>query len=105
MNHLAPNPEMSASLALSPEQFASADGQKINLIGIPREQLNDMLVERGHKPFRTKQLWQWLYWHGVTDFDTMTNLSKDFRQKLADEFVIERPTVSEAAEVSRRQRS
>ena len=96
MNHLAPNPEMSASLALSPEQFASADGQKINLIGIPREQLNDMLVERGHKPFRTKQLWQWLYWHGVTDFDTMTNLSKDFRQKLADEFVIERPTVSEA---------
>lgn len=96
MNHLAPNPEMSASLALSPEQFASADGQKINLIGIPREQLNDMLVERGHKPFRTKQLWQWLYWHGVTDFDAMTNLSKDFRQKLADEFVIERPTVSEA---------
>ncbi|MGB1147237.1 MAG: 23S rRNA (adenine(2503)-C(2))-methyltransferase RlmN [Alphaproteobacteria bacterium] len=87
---------MSASLALSPEQFASADGQKINLIGIPREQLNDMLVERGHKPFRTKQLWQWLYWHGVTDFDAMTNLSKDFRQKLADEFVIERPTVSEA---------
>ena len=54
-----------------------------------------MLVERGHKPFRTKQLWQWLYWHGVTDFDAMTNLSKDFRQ-LADEFVIERPQVSEA---------
>ena len=96
MNQIAPTPEMSPSGDLNPEQFASADGQRVNLIGIPRTQLNDMLVERGHKPFRTKQLWQWLYWHGVTDFDAMTNLSKDFRQKLADEFVIERPQVSEA---------
>ena len=96
MNQIAPTPEMSPSPDLNPEQFASADGQRVNLIGIPRTQLNDMLVERGHKPFRTKQLWQWLYWHGVTDFDAMTNLSKDFRQKLADEFVIERPQVSEA---------
>lgn len=96
MNQIAPTPEMSPSPDLNPEQFASADGQRFNLIGIPRTQLNDMLVERGHKPFRTKQLWQWLYWHGVTDFDAMTNLSKDFRQKLADEFVIERPQVSEA---------
>ena len=96
MNQSAPTPEMSPSPDLNPEQFASADGQRVNLIGIPRTQLNDMLVERGHKPFRTKQLWQWLYWHGVTEFDAMTNLSKDFRQKLADEFVIERPQVSEA---------
>lgn len=96
MDQIAPAPEMSPSPDLNPEQFASADGQRVNLIGIPRTQLNDMLVERGHKPFRTKQLWQWLYWHGVTDFDAMTNLSKDFRQKLADEFVIERPQVSEA---------
>ena len=96
MNQIAPTPEMSPSPDLNPEQFASADGQRVNLIGIPRAQLNDMLVERGHKPFRTKQLWQWLYWHGVTDFDAMTNLSKDFRQKLDDEFVIERPQVSEA---------
>ncbi len=96
MNQIAPTPEMSPSPDLNPEQFASADGQQVNLIGIPRTQLNDMLVERGHKPFRTKQLWQWLYWHGVTEFDAMTNLSKDFRQKLADEFVIERPQVSEA---------
>jgi len=96
MNQIAPTPEMSPSPDLNPEQFASADGQRVNLIGIPRAQLNDMLVERGHKPFRTKQLWQWLYWHGVTDFDAMTNLSKDFRQKLADEFVVERPQVSEA---------
>ena len=96
MNQIAPTPEMSPSPDLNPEQFASADGQRVNLIGIPRAQLNDMLVERGHKPFRTKQLWQWLYWHGVTDFDAMTNLSKDFRQKLVDEFVIERPQVSEA---------
>ena len=96
MNQIAPTPEMSPSPDLNPEQFASADGQRVNLIGIPRAQLNDMLVERGHKPFRTKQLWQWLYWHGVTDFDAMTNLSKDFRQKLADEFIIERPLVSEA---------
>ncbi|MAH87975.1 MAG: 23S rRNA (adenine(2503)-C(2))-methyltransferase RlmN [Kiloniella sp.] len=96
MNQIAPTPEINPSSSLDPAQFASADGQRVNLIGIPRTQLNDMLVERGHKPFRTKQLWQWLYWHGVTDFDAMTNLSKHFRQSLADEFVIERPRVSQA---------
>ena len=60
MNHVAANPQMSASMALNPDQFDSADGQKINLIGIPREQLAGMLEERGHKNFRTKQLWHWL---------------------------------------------
>ena len=84
MNQIAPTPEMSPSPDLNPEQFASADGQRVNLIGIPRAQLNDMLVERGHKPFRTKQLWQWLYWHGVTDFDAMTNLSKADRARLGE---------------------
>ena len=94
MNQIAP-PEMSPSPDLNPEQFASADGQQVNLIGIPRAAQRHA-GRAGAQAFPHQQLWQWLYWHGVTDFDAMTNLSKDFRQKLADEFVIERPQVSEA---------
>jgi 23S rRNA (adenine2503-C2)-methyltransferase len=36
----------------------------------------------GEKPFRTDQLWTWIYNKGVLDFKSMTNLSRDFRSKL-----------------------
>src|SRR5205085_8907919 len=35
--------------------------------------------------------WQWLYVRGVTSFEGMTDLSKDFRAQLAARFVIGRP--------------
>lgn len=66
---------------------------KKELIGLSRKELADELQRIGEKPFRTKQLWQWLYFHGVTDFDKMSNLSKDLRKKLAENFTITRPKV------------
>lgn len=66
---------------------------KKELIGLSREELATELEKIGEKPFRTKQLWQWLYFHGVTDFEKMSNLSKDLRKKLADNFTIMRPKV------------
>ena len=30
--------------------------------------LKATLVEAGLEPFRARQVWQWIYWHGVTDF-------------------------------------
>lgn len=38
--------------------------------------------------FRAKQVWQWIQEKGVMSFDLMTNLSKDLREKLKDEFII-----------------
>ena len=66
---------------------------KIELIGLDKDELQKALTDIGEKPFRAKQLWQWLYYFGVTDFDMMTNLSKVLRQKLKDNFTITRPKI------------
>ncbi len=69
----------------------------VNLIGLTRDQLAAALAEAGTAPKQVKmrvgQLWQWLYQKGVRDFDQMTNLSKDYRQMLSEQFVIELPEV------------
>lgn len=67
--------------------------EKIELIGLSKAELQEVLSALGEKPFRAKQLWQWLYFRGVTDFEDMTNLSKDLRQKLAQKFTISRPKI------------
>ncbi|MBV8189517.1 MAG: 23S rRNA (adenine(2503)-C(2))-methyltransferase RlmN, partial [Alphaproteobacteria bacterium] len=65
-----------------------------NLIGLTREELKTALTEAGLEPFRARQIWQWIYWHGVTDFGRMTNIAKKARDRLADLFVIERPQIA-----------
>ena len=42
---------------------------------------------------RVSQIWAWLYHWGVRDFGEMTNLSKDFRAMLEENFVIALPEV------------
>ena len=66
---------------------------KKELIGLSKEELAAELAQIGEKPFRAKQLWQWLYFRGETDFEKMTNLSKDLRSKLAENFTITRPKI------------
>ncbi|NIY73246.1 23S rRNA (adenine(2503)-C(2))-methyltransferase RlmN [Marivivens donghaensis] len=66
-----------------------------NLVGMTRDQMREALIEAGtaekQAKMRLNQVWQWIYHWGVTDFDVMTNLSKDYRKLLSDNFVIERP--------------
>ena len=64
-----------------------------NLVGLSRDDLQTTLVEAGLEPFRARQVWQWIYWHGVTDFGRMTNVAKKTRDRLAELFVIERPEI------------
>ena len=68
-------------------------GVKTELIGLSKEELQKALSDLGEKPFRAKQLWQWLYYFGETDFDKMTNLSKDLRHKLQENFTVSRPKI------------
>ncbi len=67
--------------------------EKIELIGLSKEELAQAVADIGEKPFRAKQLWQWLYFHGETDFAKMSNLSKELRAKLAEHFTITRPKI------------
>ena len=70
---------------------------KPNLIGLSRDQLRDALIEAGAPEkqikMRVSQLWGWLYQKGVSDTELMTNLSKDFRAFLAENFRISRPEI------------
>jgi 23S rRNA (adenine2503-C2)-methyltransferase len=64
-----------------------------NLVGLSRADLKQTLVEAGLEPFRAQQIWQWVYWHGLTDFERMTNIAKKTRERLAELFVVDRPQV------------
>ena len=64
-----------------------------NLVGLSRADLKTALADAGLAPFRAQQIWQWIYWHGVTDFGRMTNIAKKTRDRLADLFVVERPEI------------
>jgi len=66
---------------------------KIPLIGLSREELQDTLVQHGFEKFRTKQVWSWIYAHGATAFSEMSSISKDQQQKMDELFTIARPAV------------
>lgn len=44
--------------------------------------LGEFFAALGEKPFRAKQVLEWVYRHGAASFDEMTNLSKTLRETL-----------------------
>ena len=75
------------------EPFRGRNDTRRNLVGLSREELKASLSEAGLEPFRARQVWQWIYWHGVRDFGLMTNIAKKTRDRLAELFVVERPEI------------
>jgi 23S rRNA (adenine2503-C2)-methyltransferase len=67
--------------------------EKNNLIGLSRDEIAAELAVIGEKPFRTAQLWHWIYYRGARDFGVMTTLSKALRERLAERFTLDRPTL------------
>ena len=68
-----------------------------NLVGLTRDALRNALVAAGtsekQSKMRTGQLWQWIYQKGVREFDQMTNLSKEYRTLLTENFIVAIPEV------------
>ena len=67
--------------------------EKQNLLGLPQEKLKKFFSDLDEKPFRTKQIMQWIYHQGATSFGDMHNLSNDLRQKLKVIATIDLPEV------------
>ena len=61
---------------------------KKDIKSMTQAELSSSFSELGLPAFRAKQVWQWLQEKGVMSFDLMTNLSKDLREKLKNEFDI-----------------
>jgi 23S rRNA (adenine2503-C2)-methyltransferase len=66
---------------------------KINLLDFNRAALEAFFVDRGEKPFRARQLMQWVHQRGVTDFALMTDMSKALRNFLEANCCIEKPRI------------
>ncbi len=59
--------------------------KKTNLLGLSQGDLERFFSARDEKPFRARQVLQWIYQRGVDDFDAMTDLSKSLRAVLNNE--------------------
>jgi 23S rRNA (adenine2503-C2)-methyltransferase len=70
-------------------------GNKTNLLGLSKQQLEAFLLDLGEKPFRAIQLMKWIHQFGVTDFDEMTNITKDLRARLNECAEVRPPVVRE----------
>ena len=65
----------------------------VNLLGMPRRELERMFADMGEKPFRARQLMRWIYGRSVLDPQAMTDLSVALRAQLADDTAITLPRV------------
>lgn len=71
--------------------------KKSNLIGMSRQTLRTALISidvpEEKIKMRVRQIWLWIYQKGVTSFDDMRNLSKEFRKTLSENFALIRPEI------------
>lgn len=66
---------------------------RINLMDLDPEDLKEFAVSLGEKPFRATQFLKWMYQWGVCDFDKMTNIKKELREKLKEVAYIHAPEI------------
>src|ERR1700759_3964006 len=85
------------SLTFSPRSKSARASRRshvmVNLLGLSITELQAFCAALGEKPFRAKQLLRWIHQAGVGDFESMTDISKAFREQLTKTAVIESPQV------------
>ena len=62
--------------------------EKKDIASYSLNELKQEMESIGEKAFRAKQIYSWIHQRLVDGFDEMTNLSKDLRKKLEDEYHI-----------------
>lgn len=60
----------------------------IDIKSLTLDELTSFIIKSDLPKFRAEQIYKWLHQNGVSSFDEMTNLSKDLRQKLNNEYFI-----------------
>ena len=62
----------------------------MKITDLSEDDLIKWVGNKGHKSFRGKQLFQWLYLHKVEDINQMNNLPKKFREEITNHFSLNR---------------
>lgn len=84
---------MSASCDATAVSEPAAIVTRTNLLGLTQAQLVAYFASIGEKPFRARQLMQWVHHQGVLDFAAMSNFSRNLRERLAREAELRLPEV------------
>ena len=74
--------------------------EKIDILSLKLEELEEFIIGIGEKKFRAKQIFQWLHVKRVFDFNKMTDISAQLRSKLSEIFCIKRLFVQKRLESS-----
>ncbi len=81
----------------TPPVPAPQSDAKPTLAGLGRDGLRAALAGAGvpekQLRMRVEQIWSWIYAHGARSFDTMTDVSKQLRARLEDQWSLERPQI------------
>jgi len=71
--------------------------KKTDLVGLSRLEIEAQLLEIGldkkSARMRMRQLWNWIYVNGITDFSRMSNVSKSARELFEEHFSLVRPEI------------
>jgi 23S rRNA (adenine2503-C2)-methyltransferase len=68
--------------------------RRVDLADLDRPALESALDALGHRRFHARQIFRWIYRHGVTDVEAMTDLSRALRATLAQQFTITTPALT-----------
>ena len=72
----------------------AGDPQRVPLLGLSAAELEQAVVAAGLPKFRARQLWRWVWRHGLTSFEEMSDLGKPVRQTFSEMFSLARPAVT-----------
>jgi len=73
--------------------MSTSAAERTNLLGLPRPALESFVAQLGSRPFRARQLMNWVYKRGTGGFAEMTDLAKDFRTRLAAQAEVRTPEI------------
>ena len=79
--------------AIGASETTDSGGGRVNLLGLPRAELEAFCAGLGSKPFRARQLMNWLYKRGCDRFEDMSDLAREFRAQLAERAVLTLPEI------------
>jgi len=65
------------------------ESKKKNIRSLSQDELKQWFTESGEQAFRAKQVWEWCWKKSARNFDEMSNLSKELREKLKENFDLE----------------
>jgi 23S rRNA (adenine2503-C2)-methyltransferase len=66
---------------------------KPNFLNLTLKEIEDLLASWEEPSFRAKQIFQWVWKHGATEFSQMSNVSKKLRERLEETYAIRLPKI------------